>query len=86
MGLVPEHRRASVSEITQTLNRVGLTVGPCMGGYVWNATMRDAVIPCGIAAVIFAAAFPFYLMLKEPQENRSPDQRFAVTYWFGLAH
>ena len=69
MGLVPEHRRASVSGITQTLNRVGLTVGPCMGSYVWNATLRDAVIPCGIAAVIFAAAFPFYLMLKEPKKT-----------------
>ena len=86
MDLIPEHRRASVSGITQTLNGVGLTVGPSMGSYVWNATQPDAVIPCGIAAVIFAAAFPFYLMLKEPQENRSPDQRFAVTYWFGLAH
>jgi MFS family permease len=69
MGLVPEHRRASVSGITQTLNRVGLTVGPCMGSYVWNATLRDAVIPCGIAAMIFAAAFPFYLMLKEHRKT-----------------
>ena len=77
MDLVPEHRRASVSGITQTLNGVGLTVGPSMGSYVWNATQPDAVIPCGIAAVIFAAAFPFYLILKEPkktadQTNDSP--------------
>ena len=69
MDLVPEHRRASVSGITQTLNGVGLTVGPSMGSYVWNATQPDAVIPCGIAAVIFAAAFPFYLMLKEPKKT-----------------
>lgn len=67
MDLVPEHRRASVSGITQTLSGVGLTVGPSMGSYVWNATQPDAMIPCGIAAVIFAAAFPFYLMLKEPK-------------------
>jgi hypothetical protein len=40
-----------------------------MGSYVWNATQPDAVIPCGIAAVIFAAAFPFYLMLKEPKKT-----------------
>ena len=77
MDLVPEHRRASVSGITQTLNGVGLTVGPSIGSYVWNATQPDAVIPCGIAAVIFAAAFPFYLILKEPkktadQTNDSP--------------
>lgn len=69
MDLVPEHRRASVSGITQTLNGVGLTVGPSMGSYVWNATQPDAMIPCGIAAVIFAAAFPFYLMLKEPKKT-----------------
>ncbi len=69
MDLVPEHRRASVSGITQTLNGVGLTVGPSIGSYVWNATQPDAVIPCGIAAVIFAAAFPFYLMLKEPKKT-----------------
>lgn len=69
MDLVPEHRRASVSGITQTLSGVGLTVGPSMGSYVWNATQPDAVIPCGIAAVIFAAAFPFYLMLKEPKKT-----------------
>jgi MFS family permease len=69
MDLVPEHRRASVSGITQTLNGVGLTVGPSMGSYVWNATQPDAVIPCGIAAVIFAAAFPFYLMLNEPKKT-----------------
>jgi MFS family permease len=69
MDLVPEHRRASVSGITQTLSGVGLTVGPSMGSYVWNATQPDAVIPCGIAAVIFAAAFPFYLMLNEPKKT-----------------
>jgi MFS family permease len=69
MDLVPEHKRASVSGITQTLSGVGLTVGPSMGSYVWNATQPDAVIPCGIAAVIFAAAFPFYLMLKEPKKT-----------------
>jgi MFS family permease len=69
MDLVPEHKRASVSGITQTLSGVGLTAGPSMGSYVWNATQPDAVIPCGIAAVIFAAAFPFYLMLKEPKKT-----------------
>jgi MFS family permease len=69
MDLVPEHRRASVSGITQTLSGVGLTIGPSMGSYVWNATQPDAVTPCGIAAVIFAAAFPFYLMLKEPKKT-----------------
>jgi len=66
MDLLPEQRRASVSGITQALNGVGLTVGPNVGSYVWNATKPDAVIPCGIAALIFAAAFPFYVMLKEP--------------------
>lgn len=65
MDLVPEQRRASASGITQTLNGVGLTVGPNVGSYVWNATKPDAVIPCGIAAIIFIASLPFYLMLQE---------------------
>jgi DHA1 family multidrug resistance protein-like MFS transporter len=65
MDLVPEQKRASASGITQTLNGVGLTVGPNLGSYVWNATSPDAVIPCGIAAAIFIAGLPFYLMLQE---------------------
>ncbi|MGD0979385.1 MAG: hypothetical protein ABR962_09630 [Candidatus Bathyarchaeia archaeon] len=65
MDLVPEQRRASASGITQTLNGVGLTVGPNVGSYVWNATKPDTVIPCGIAAIIFIASLPFYLMLQE---------------------
>jgi MFS family permease len=69
MDLVPEHRRASVSGITQTLNGIGLTIGPNAGSYVWNSTKPDAATPSGIAALIFAAAFPFYLMLKEPEKN-----------------
>jgi len=65
MDLVPEQRRASASGITQTLNGVGLTVGPNVGSYVWNATKPDAMIPCGIAAIIFIASLPFYLTLQE---------------------
>jgi MFS family permease len=76
MDLIPEQRRASVSGITQTLNGVGLTVGPSVGSYVWNATQPDAIIPCGIAAMIFASAFPFYLVLKEPQKTNPQN---AVT-------
>lgn len=68
MDLIPEQRRASVSGITQTLNGVGLTVGPNIGSYAWNATKPDAIVPCGIAALIFASALPFYLMLKEPKK------------------
>lgn len=68
MDLVPEHRRASVSGITQTFNGVGLTVGPNAGSYVWNSTKPDATVSCGIAALIFTAALPFYLMLKEPKK------------------
>jgi MFS family permease len=71
MDLIPEQRRASVSGITQTLNGVGLTVGPSIGSYVWNASQADAVISCGIVAIIFASAFPFYLMLKEPEKTDS---------------
>lgn len=67
MDLVPERRRASVSGITQTLNGVGLTVGPNAGSYVWNSTNPDATTACEVAAIIFAAAMPFYLMLREPK-------------------
>jgi MFS family permease len=66
MDLVPEQKRASVSGITQTLNGIGLTAGPNAGSYVWNSTKPDAVASCGVAALIFAASLPFYLMLKEP--------------------
>jgi MFS family permease len=69
MDLIPKQRRASVSGITQTLNGIGLTVGPNMGSYAWNATKPDAVIPCAISAVIFVASLPFYLMLKEPKRT-----------------
>jgi len=78
MDLIPEQRRASVSGITQTLNGIGLTVGPNMGSYVWNATKPDAIIPCGIAAVIFVAALPFYLMLKEPKKTRDGSEQKPV--------
>jgi DHA1 family multidrug resistance protein-like MFS transporter len=74
MDLIPEQRRASVSGITQTLNGIGLTAGPNMGSYVWNATKPDAIIPCGISAVIFVASLPFYLMLKEPKKTRSDSE------------
>ena len=66
MDLIPKRRWASVSGITQTLNGVGSTVGPNLGSSVWNAMQPDATIPCAIAAVIFAAGFPFYAMLKDP--------------------
>jgi DHA1 family multidrug resistance protein-like MFS transporter len=46
MDLVPEHRRASVSGITQTLNGVGLTAGPNAGSYVWKSTKPDAIVSC----------------------------------------
>jgi len=65
MDLIPERKRVSVSGITQTFNGVGLTVGPNLGSYAWNATKPDAVIPVSISAVIFVSALPFYLVLKE---------------------
>jgi MFS transporter, DHA1 family, multidrug resistance protein len=78
MDLIPKQRRASVSGITQTLNGIGLTVGPNMGSYAWNATKPDAVIPCAISAVIFVASLPFYLMLKEPKKTSSDSERKPV--------
>ena len=69
MDLVPEQKRASVSGITQTLNGIGLTAGPNAGSYVWNSTKPNAVASCGVAALIFAASLPFYLMLKEPTKE-----------------
>jgi DHA1 family multidrug resistance protein-like MFS transporter len=71
MDLIPEHRRANISGITQTLNGVGLTVGPNVGSYVWNSTKPDATVSCEIAALIFVASLPFYLMLKEPKKTSS---------------
>ena len=79
MDLIPKQRRASVSGITQTLNGIGLTVGPNMGSYTWNATKPDAIIPCGISAVIFVASLPFYLMLKEPRKDSDGSQQTPAT-------
>ena len=73
MDLVPQHKRASVTGITQTLNGVGLSIGPTTGSYVWNSTKPDATTPCGIAALIFAAQLPFYLMLKETKKKSAPE-------------
>jgi DHA1 family multidrug resistance protein-like MFS transporter len=73
MDLVPKHRWARVSGVTQTLNGIGSTVGPNIGSFVWNATQPDATIPCGLAAVMFAAGFPFYLMLKDTHKILSPN-------------
>jgi hypothetical protein len=69
MDLVPEEKRASVSGVTQALSGVGLTGGPSMGSYVWNATKPDALWSCAIAALIFAAGLPFYLVLEEPKRE-----------------
>lgn len=74
MDLVPDQRRARVSGITQTLNGVGLTVGPNGGSYVWNSTKPDAVVPCGIAALLYLASLPFYLTLKEPTQSSSQTE------------
>jgi MFS family permease len=71
MDLIPEHRRASVSGVTQTLNGVGLTLGPSAGSYVWNSTKPDAIVSCGVAALLFVASLPFYLMLEEPKNGAS---------------
>jgi DHA1 family tetracycline resistance protein-like MFS transporter len=69
MDLVPEHRRASASGITQTFSGVGLTIGPSAGSYVWNSTKPDAIVSCGVAALIFVASLPFYLVLEEPKKS-----------------
>jgi MFS family permease len=74
MDLLPQDKRASVSGITQTVNGVGLSVGPTAGFYVWNLTKPDATTPCGIAALIFAVQLPFYLMVKETKKKvRQPE-------------
>jgi MFS family permease len=74
MDLLAQDRRASVSGITQTVNGVGLSIGPITGSYVWNLTKPDAATPCGIAALIFAVQLPFYIMVKETREKvRHPE-------------
>jgi len=74
MDLVPQHRRASVNGVTQTLNGVGLAVGPTTGSYVWNLTKPDTTTPCGIAALMFAAQLPVYLFVKETKARAEPTE------------
>lgn len=71
MDLIPEHRRTSVSGVTQRINGIGLSVGPTAGSYTWNSTKPDTAVPCGIAAIIFATALPFYLMLKDSRVHEN---------------
>lgn len=71
MDLVPVRRRATVSGIVRAFNGAGLAVGPPAGSYVWNASKPDAIVPFGLAALIFASGLPFYLMLKETKSSRA---------------
>ena len=48
---------------------VGLTIGPSAGSYVWNSTNSDVIVSCGVAALLFVASLPFYLMLEEPKKS-----------------
>jgi MFS family permease len=75
MDLLPQDKRASVSGITQTVNGVGLSIGPTTGSYVWNLTKPDATTPCGIAALIFAVQLPFYLMLRETKKDAHQSEK-----------
>jgi MFS family permease len=73
MDLVPKRKRASVSGITRTLNGIGLSVGPTAGSYAWNAFKPDAVIPCGIVALLLAFSLVSYALIKEPAKNGPPS-------------
>jgi MFS family permease len=68
MDFVPKSKRASVSGITRTLNGIGLSIGPNVGFYVLNLTMSNAVIPFGIASLLYMTGLSFYLSLKEPRK------------------
>jgi MFS family permease len=67
MDLVPEHKRASISGIMQTLSGAGYSAGPYAGSFVWNSTQPDTTIPFVVTASIFAMSLPFYLMVAEPR-------------------
>jgi MFS family permease len=67
MDLVPEHKRAGISGIMQTLSGVGYSVGPSAGSLVWNSTKPDTTVPFCVTASIFAMGLPFYLMVAEPR-------------------
>jgi MFS family permease len=65
MDLVPERERPRVSGITQTFSGIGMALGPSAGSSVWVSFKPDALTPCGVAAVIFMTALPFYVALPE---------------------
>lgn len=79
MDFVPQNKRASASGITRTLNGIGLSIGPNVGFYVLNLTTPNAVIPFGIASLLYVIGLSFY-KFERPQKNFSKNCRNTLNF------
>lgn len=61
--ITPKMKRGVTISIRQTAVRLGFTIGPLIGGYLWNA--YDPTTPFYATAACFAAALLFAFLLKE---------------------
>lgn len=63
MDLTSESRRGITVSLRQTAVRLGFTIGPIIGGYLWEA--HGSATSFYASAVFFAASFLLVLFLKE---------------------
>lgn len=63
MDSVPKSKRASVSGVINTINGVGMVVGPIIGSYLWNS--MGAIVSFAATGLVFSFQLPAYLKIKE---------------------
>jgi len=63
MDKTPTERRATTATVRETSVRLGFTVGPIVGGYLWD--IYDPATTFYASAAFFALSFLLVLLLKE---------------------
>lgn len=67
MNLTPTLRRGFVISMSETAVRIGFTISPLVGGYLWYA--YGPTIPFYASAVFFALSFFLILILRKPSST-----------------
>jgi DHA1 family multidrug resistance protein-like MFS transporter len=71
MTLTPTLQRGFVISLRQTAVRLGFTIGPLIGGYLWTA--YEPKTPFYVSSAFFAASLLFIWLLKDSKSKKSPD-------------